>query len=98
MNSALQLDIEGQHRTLAELNIEGRKPVARGTAIDQVNKPIDWYAANKPESGMRIEVNVSAKDLHKMLGLDALENVSGGRDRYLSEHQYRGRTLVAVGK
>lgn len=61
------------------------------TELDLLNKLINWYNENKPEAGKRIHVKKGPRDLRKMLGFPSSIDAA-------TEYEYRGRTIVAVGK
>ena len=58
---------------------------SRQTDQDRIDALINWYIANKPDAGQRIEVELTASALGKF----AVELKNG-------DFLYRGRTLVPV--
>lgn len=48
--------------------MQAQTKLAPETALDKVNKLIDWYEKFKPEAGMRIQVDIGPKQLAKLLG------------------------------
>lgn len=63
------------------------------TDLDRLNDLIDWYEANKPNAGARIEVDIGPKKFAKMLGREpTIIDKEAVR-----EYAYRGITVVAIG-
>lgn len=55
--------------------------VGKKTALDKLNDLISFYEAHKPNSGKEIAVQMSPKDLCKMLGQPAVIEMSkSGRE------------------
>lgn len=59
------------------------------TTKADLDKLVDWYEANKPEAGHRIQVPVGPQTLAKICGQKPGKNSP-------REQPYRGRTIVAT--